>query len=224
MILQANLDNIQVELASRIGKAGPVKLQDDLATLRLMSIKDAPQILKWRTSDRTRFLHEGAKTLDDQIRWMSSRPGNEFNFVIECSCGSRIGMISLVNINLDKAVAEPARFIVEKVFSPGGFAVSASSLLYDLAFEKLQLSKLVGHIAEQNVGMVRWHENFGMEVTGFSDSAETIRNLGTKMVSIRLTRNRYDTITVPRMNAYLQLIRQKMQDNHCPCSIATSKS
>jgi RimJ/RimL family protein N-acetyltransferase len=202
---------------------GPFKLQNDLATLRLMSTEDAPQILQWRTSDRSRFLHEGAKTVDDQIRWMSSRPGNEFNFIIECSCGCPIGMISLVNINPDKAVAEPARFIVGKAFSSGGFAVSASSLLYDLAFERLQIEALVGHVAEQNVAMVRWHESFGMEVTGFSESAENIRGLGTKMVSIRLTRDRYRTITVPRMNAYLQLIRKKTNDSRCPCSMATSK-
>lgn len=200
-------------------------LENDILRLRKMNTSDAEQTLGWRLSSRARYLHAGALTIQDQKNWIRHRPDNELNFIIECICRTAVGMISLVDVDTERKRGEPARFIIPKAFSRAGFAVGACYLLYRFAFEDLGLSQLRGSIAEQNKGMVRWHEYFGMEVTGTAESAADIRGLGKKTVEISLSMRRYKDIALPRMTSYLSDVRSQLAKHVCACSmIGNSRS
>jgi RimJ/RimL family protein N-acetyltransferase len=189
-----------------------------------MALRDASKILAWRQSDRARFLHEGARTLEEQIAWMSVRPATEFNFVIECTCGSAVGMLSLVDVDENSRSAEPARFIIDRQYSKGGFAVSAMALLYDFAFRELSLELLKGHIAQANRAMLRWHVHFGMEVIGETESTVDIRGVGRSLVSIELRADKYRAFTEPLMRAAVQNLVAAIGPHNCACSLSRQKT
>lgn len=189
-----------------------------------MALRDASKILGWRQSDRARFLHEGARTLEEQIAWMSVRPSTEFNFVIECTCGSAVGMLSLVDVDENSRSAEPARFIIDRRHSRGGFAVSAMALLYDFAFRELSLELLKGHIAQANKAMLRWHVHFGMEVIGETESEVDIRGVGRSLVSIELRAGKYWAFTEPLMRAAVQNLVVAIESYTCACSSSWQKT
>jgi RimJ/RimL family protein N-acetyltransferase len=133
-------------------------------------------------------------------------------------------MLSLVGIDERSQSAEPARFIIERQFSKGGFAVSAMAILYDFAFRKLGLKLLVGHIAEANEAMLRWHLYFGMEVTGKAESRMDIRGFGKSMVSMELRADRYRSFTQPRMRIAAQNLIAAIGSNRCACSLSRGRT
>lgn len=193
-------------------------LRHDFGRLRNISESDASTILKWRTSPRARFIHKGAETLDEQISWMRRRPRNELNFMIECSCGRVVGMISLVNINQKLGSGESARFFVDQRYSQMGFAVLGMHMLYRVAFLALDLKLVVGFVAVANKNMVRWHENFGMVTVGTAESTQDIRGLGRELVEMHLSKDRYIEFTLPKMEKTLTVFFPRFPSEQCPCS------
>ena len=203
---------------SNHGDNWDLNLTDDLAMLRPMSLKYAREILIWRSSERAKYLHEGAKSLSEQREWMRNRPTSELNFMILCVCEQLVGMVSLIGVDQVEGVAEPARFFIRQEYSACGFAVVAMHQLYELAFRTLSLELLVGGIAEQNVKMLRWHQHFGMVESGQSESKEDVRGLGRTLVTIELTSARYFSFTLPKMSAYVEQLRSRKPPNRCLCS------
>ena len=110
-------------------------------TLRPLSLSDASITLQWRQSSRAIFLNRGAQTHEEQERWISSRPMNEYNFIICLQDDRPVGMVSLSDIDLTHRRAEPGRFLIGEEELVRGIPVAAESmkLLYTLAFEKILL-------------------------------------------------------------------------------------
>ena len=120
--------------------------------LRLIRESDAAVTLKWRQRDRAKFLNAGSSTVKEQADWISSRPPNEFNFIIEIKSGEAVGMVSLVDIDLKNLHAQTARFLIGEEDLVKGIpaAVEAMKLIYEVAFEILKLKRLYGTVASKN--------------------------------------------------------------------------
>lgn len=194
-------------------------LRNEFSFLRPLEESDARITIQWRTSARSNLLHRGAETVAEQADWIRSRPNDELNFMVCCSCGRDVGMISLVNIIPARASAEPARFLVDRKYSAAGFAVSAIDNLYRLAFAHLHLSILFGKVVAINPGMIKWQQKFGMEKVGESENEFDLNGATSAMVYMELSRTRYDVVTVPEIDRYFSALRRRTASKQCPCSI-----
>lgn len=193
-------------------------LKNECSFLRPLEETDARITFQWRTSARTNLLHRGAETVAEQTEWIRSRPNEELNFIICCSCGRDVGMISLVNVTSARGTAEPARFFVDRKYSSSGFAVSAIDNLYRLAFAHLDLSVMFGKVATVNSRMIRWQQKFGMEIVGESEEKVDLRGATSTLVYMELSRTRYDVVTVPEIDRFFSVLRGRTVSKPCPCS------
>lgn len=136
--------------------------------LRPLVVEDAEKTLRWRKSDRAGMLNQGAGSVEQQARWIESRPASERNFVIALKDGEAVGMLSLVEIDLHNSRAETGRFLIGEEERVKGVpaAVEAMALLYDLAFNRLGLSRLYGTVAAANTLMIKWQKFLGMKEEG----------------------------------------------------------
>ena len=193
-------------------------LKNEFSFLRPLEETDARITFQWRTSARSNLLHRGAETVAEQTEWIRSRPNEELNFMICCSCGRDVGMISLVNITSERGTAEPARLLVDRKYSSSGFAVSAIDNLYRLAFAHLDLNMMFGKVATVNSRMIRWQEKFGMEIIGESEEKVDLNGATSTLVFMKLSRTRYDVVTVPEIDRFFSVLRGRTRSKACPCS------
>ena len=144
------------------------ELHGEFVVLRPLRIEDAALTHQWRLSDRAQHLNGAAASVEDQARWIAARPAGEFNYVIQLKDGAPIGMLSLVNIDMDNRRAESARFLIGDETAARGVpaAVEAMKLLYELAFDRLGLERVHGIVAEPNHLMVKWQKFLGMKEEG----------------------------------------------------------
>jgi RimJ/RimL family protein N-acetyltransferase len=183
------------------------RLVGEFVVLRQLVVEDAALTHAWRQSDRARLLNGAAASLEDQKRWIASRPPGEFNYVIELIDGTAIGMLSLVNVDLANRRAESARFLIGDEDAARGVpaAVEAMALLYELAFDRLGLERVYGVVEERNHLMVKWQKYLGMKEEGrfrrhfLSDGAFH------DAIALALLADDYRTVSLPRMRSLIRL-------------------
>lgn len=180
-------------------------LQGTFVNLRPLVSADARVTLQWRQHDRARLLNAGSETIEQQTRWIESRPATEQNFIIELKDHTPIGMLSLVDINPQLKRAEPARFLIgeEKAASRVPAAVEAMKLLYELAFDELKLMRVYGTIAEENHRMIKWQKYLGMKEEGRLRRHYFINGRFQDAVCLGLLEEEYRSVTLPRIRALL---------------------
>ena len=143
-------------------------LRGDMTTLRPLGVGDAEITLKWRLSPRAKFLQRGAQTVEAQRSWIRARgDAGDFNFIIEYR-DRPVGMVSLVEINLQHRTVEPGRLLIgeQEVVGQAPVAFEAELLLYDYAFDELGMHKLYGLVIEDNVGMLKTRLYLGYKQDG----------------------------------------------------------
>jgi RimJ/RimL family protein N-acetyltransferase len=143
-------------------------LEGRYVVLRPLAPDDAEITFRWRSGARARLLNKGADSVDAQRGWISSRPGDEYNFIIQLKTGRPVGMLSLTGVDAVNRHAEPGRFLIGEEDAVRGVpaAVEAMMLLYDFAFDTLGLVRVFGTIAAENRRMVKWQTYLGMREEG----------------------------------------------------------
>jgi diamine N-acetyltransferase len=143
-------------------------LEGETVRLRRLAVADAAMTLRWRLSDRAALLNRGATTAEAQAAWIASRGPRELNFVIELVDGTPVGMLSLIDLDLEQGRAEPSRFLIGEPEKVQGLPVAAEAmlLLYELAFERLGLRRVYGTVASENPLMIKWQKYLGMKEEG----------------------------------------------------------
>jgi len=93
---------------------------------------------------------------------------SEYNFIIETKSQMPIGMLSLSGIDVVNRVGEPGRFLIGDEEGAQGLpaAAEAIKLLYELAFDQLELRRVWGLVASENRRMVKWQTHLGMTREG----------------------------------------------------------
>lgn len=173
--------------------------------LRPIEASDSLITFKWRSASRAKLLNTGAASVEDQKKWILSRPTSEFNFIIELKGGEPVGMLSLIDIDFKNLHAEPARFLIgEKDLVKGiPAAVEAMKLLYEMAFGELKLKRLYGTIAAKNKLMIKWQKYLGMKEEGLLRQHYFIDNEWQDAVILGLLHNEYFEDVLPKMNRLL---------------------
>lgn len=161
--------------------------------------------LRWRLSDRASLLNRGASTLEEQRRWILSRPATELNFVIEVRSGRPVGMLSLIAIDTQNKRAEPARFLIGEPDAVRGepVAVEAMRLLYGLAFDQLGLRRLYGTVASGNSLMIKWQKYLGMREEGRLREHYYLDGRSQDAVCLGMMEVEYRDVALPRMSALI---------------------
>lgn len=134
-----------------------------------LTIDDAELTFKWRNLERAQFLNKGSASIDQQRAWIAARPESEINWIITLKqSGVKVGMLSLINININSRNAESARFLIGDEEAVKGIPVAAEAMkiLYDFAFTHLNLHKVYGQIAAINKSMIKWQKYLGMKEEG----------------------------------------------------------
>jgi RimJ/RimL family protein N-acetyltransferase len=179
--------------------------------LRPLGGGDAEMTLRWRMSRRAALLNPGARTVDQQREWIASRPLSEYNFIIEAGPGRAVGMVSLIDINMNHRRAEPARFLIGEPELVRGIpaAVEAMKLVYELAFDRLHLVRVHGIMAAGNRAMVTWQKYLGMREEGRLRSHYFMDGKFQDAVCLGLLVDEYRTITLPRMRALMAMAAEE---------------
>lgn len=189
-------------------------LTGEFVALRPLAVEDAAITHQWRLSARARHLNGAAASVEDQARWIASRPGDEFNFVIQLADGQPIGMVSLVNIDLANRRAESARFLIGEEQAAHGVpaAVEAMKLLYELAFDRLGLERVHGLIEDRNHLMIKWQKYLGMKEEGRFRRHFLMDGEFVDAVTLGLLADEYRAVTLPRMQALLGMGRTRTNE------------
>jgi len=190
------------------------KLIGSYTSLRPIQIDDAEVTLRWRSSDRASMLNAGANNLDEQVNWIESRPPNEYNFIIELSDFTPIGMLSLIGINSIHRHAETARFLIGEEDLVRGIpvAVEAMKLIYAFAFDELRLVRLFGTVASGNPLMIKWQKYLGMKEEGRMRNHYFINGKWQDAIILGLLADEYRNQSLPRMNALISAARRESEN------------
>ncbi len=174
--------------------------------LRPLRVEDAELTLTWRQGARTTYLNRGAQTQSEQIAWIGSRPGDEFNFIIELRSGAPVGMLSLIGIDTVNRRGEAARFLIGEPAAVQGVpaAVESMKLLYQLAFDDLKLQRIYGTVPSDNRLMIKWQKFLGMQEEGRLRRHYFLDGRFQDAVCLGLLEDEYRSVALPRMNALIR--------------------
>ncbi len=180
-------------------------LEGMCVNLRPLVESDAEITFQWRISKRAALLNHGAQTVEQQAKWISSRPQTEFNFIIETKEQRPIGMLSLIAIDRANRRGESARFLIGDENAAKGIpaAVEAMKLLYQLAFDELKLERIYGTVASDNSLMIKWQKYLGMKEEGRLRRHYFINDRYQDAVCLGLLADEYRTTSLPKMSALI---------------------
>ena len=178
-------------------------LSGEFINLRPLDLSDAELTLGWRQSERASLLNKGAENVEQQARWIASRPASELNFVIELKDGRPVGMLSLTSIDHVNSRAESSRFLIGEEAAVQGVPVAAEAmlLLYELAFDRLGLHRVYGTVAGDNVRMIKWQLFMGMAQEGRLQDHYFINGHFQDAVCLGLLEPSFRRVALPRLKA-----------------------
>ncbi|MFZ5542148.1 MAG: GNAT family N-acetyltransferase [Pseudomonadota bacterium] len=190
-------------------------LVGDFVNLRPLQIEDAELTFGWRQSGRATLLNQGAQTVEQQARWIASRPRSEYNFIIETKSHRPIGMLSLSGVDEVNRRGEPGRFLIGDEAGAQGIpaAAEAMKLLYELAFDRLRLLRVCGTVASDNTLMIKWQRYLGMVEEGRLREHYFINGRFQDAVFFGLLEREYRNVTLPRLNALIAAGRMRVAVN-----------
>jgi RimJ/RimL family protein N-acetyltransferase len=188
-----------------------ITLNGEFVTLRPLVPADAELTLSWRQSERAINLNKGAQTVAQQAAWIASRPASEHNFMIVLKSGQPVGMVSLVGIDTEHRHAEPARFLIGEEEAVRGIpaAVEAMKLLYELAFDRLELLRVYGAVVSDNPLMLKWQKFLGMKEEGRQRQHLFINGHFQDSIMLGMLADEYRKSALPRMKMLIAAGRNR---------------
>jgi len=174
----------------------------DLVPLRM---DDAELTFRWRQGARAAHLNRGAADIGQQAAWIAARPTSEYNFIIRLKDGRPVGMLALCGIDDLHRHAESGRFLIGDEEAVKGIpaAVEAMKMLYELAFDRLKLTRVFGTIAADNKLMIKWQKFLGMKEEGRLRNHYFINGHFQDCVMLGILEHEYRDMALPRMTSLI---------------------
>lgn len=186
-------------------------ISGEFIELRKLKAGDAEITMKWRNSARASMLNKASSSLEEQIAWIARRPDSEQNYIIQTRKGLPVGMLSLINIDLEHLRAESGRFLIGDEEAVKGIpaAVESMKLLYDLAFKYYKLQRVYGTVASDNTLMIKWQKYLGMKEEGRLRRHYFIDGRFQDAVCLGILAEEYEKDAKPRMMALMKISNHK---------------
>lgn len=180
-------------------------LQGEFVDLVPLRAEHAELTFAWRQGARAAYLNRGAADVAQQAAWIASRPASEYNFIIALKDGRPVGMLALCGIDEGHRHAESGRFLIGDEDAVKGIpaAVEAMKLLYELAFDRLGLTRVFGTIAADNKLMIKWQRFLGMKEEGRLRNHYFINGHFQDCVMLGILDDEYRSAALPRMNSLI---------------------
>lgn len=105
-------------------------------------------------------------------------------------------MLSLIHVSELHRHAESARFLIDQTGRSPVESVEAMKLLYELAFETLQLDRVFGFVVSGNGPMLKWQKYFGMKEEGRLRQHYRFQNETHDAVCVGILKEEYRTIAL----------------------------
>lgn len=139
--------------------------------LKIVTEEDAEDIYKWRTSASGSYLNQPPNySIESQKNWIKTRGSNEINFIIysKGNASTKVGMISIVNIDQQNKKAEVGRLLLdEKLLTESNpFGLEALKITYSIVLNDWGFNKIHGTILGLNEKMIKLQDYLGMEKEG----------------------------------------------------------
>lgn len=137
--------------------------------LRTAEISDAKFILSLRLNKKlSRYLKPTNPSIENQKHWIEQKQNhkNDYHMIIELKDGTQIGVIAVYNIQDD--IFEWGRWIISPN-SPIYVSLESCYLAYNFAFNTLGLMATKSKIRKNNKSILRFHINYGAEITKEND-------------------------------------------------------
>ena len=147
------------------------KITRRYVTLLKVSVHDAEDIYRWRTSKSGEFLHQPLNySVESQRKWITSRTGEEINYIIyRNDLMEKVGMVSIYEVNYEDMVTNVGRLILDEKYIHNKTPYGLESLLitYDYAFNTMGFRKITGVILGSNVKVYELQKYLGMTQEGY---------------------------------------------------------
>jgi RimJ/RimL family protein N-acetyltransferase len=183
-------------------------LKGKLSKLRPIKISDAEMTLKWRLSDRAKFMQSGAKTIKEQEAWIRNAllKDNELTFVIEFNDIS-VGMFAICNINKAYRHCSIDRLLIGEKELVGSFPVAFESelLLCDYVFNEMDMHKIYGDIMEDNKEMIKFRKYLGYSFDGVLRDQYIFNEIFKDTLLVSLLKKEYVTKSRNRLLGLIRL-------------------
>ncbi len=170
--------------------------------LRLLELNDDVITFKWRNSIRAKLLNQGAKTVEEQRKWIdkSIKDDTQHNFIIRYK-SIPVGMVSLLDIDKIKSAAQAGRLIIgEEEFCRGKQVVcDALILLYEHAFSTLNLKNVYGHIDKKNILMQKFHKFTGVKLFNESELFFDQNLFKNDYINIQISKTEYENVVKTKL-------------------------
>jgi RimJ/RimL family protein N-acetyltransferase len=160
--------------------------------LRPIALSDAKFIVELRNdSTLTKYLHPISPLVKDQEAYLENyftREG-DYYFVIERM--NPEGLIALYNIDKNAKKAEFGRWVLRRGSQA---AVESALLLYQVAFNHLNLERVYCHTIKENHKVVSFHNSCGLTTERILRQHVTLNNIYYDVVEQRLIRERWPDV------------------------------
>lgn len=145
-------------------------LESENLRLRALKVEDLKFLNEWRNDLENKIMAQGHRlpvSLIQDENWLNSKMGNthssEVFFMLETHEGkSPIGLIQLNNIDYVSGTAIWGFIIGDKAMRGKGYSREAALLLFDFAFNVLNLRKIIGYTIAFNEATFNMLKNIGV--------------------------------------------------------------
>jgi RimJ/RimL family protein N-acetyltransferase len=138
-------------------------------------VEDAEFILSLRLDpELSRFINETSPSVENQEAWIHEylRRAGDYYFIIEqASSHIPVGTIAVYSLDAENRHAEWGRWIIQP---PHPAAVESALLIYQVAFEILQLEEVYCRTLTDNRPVVSFHNSCGLDTRSVGELTATI--------------------------------------------------
>ena len=152
-------------------------IENDLVRLRLLQENDLPMTLRWRNQDHIRrwFFCSDVITPEQHTKWFLQHitRDDDFVFIIEQIHRNYrpVGQVALYNIDWTAFQAEFGRLMIgEPDASSKGLARAATRAALRIAFDHMELNKVLLEVYAENRKAIAIYEEIGFKTDGTLDN------------------------------------------------------
>ncbi len=140
-------------------------------TLRMMTVDDTDDVIRWRNSEAvsSHFIYRKPLTREDHLNWIKNgvETGKVVQFIIvETETQKSLGSVYMRDIDHTHQKAEFGIFIGEDIARGKGYGTIATSLILKYAFEELNLNKVMLRVFADNLSAIACYKKAGFVEEG----------------------------------------------------------
>ena len=179
-----------------------VVLKNEERTLRPVTVEDAEFIVRLRNQAHAKnCVNDTSTDVEKQRQWIRDylKRDNEYYWIIETPDGEPFGTISLYHYDAEKNQIESGRWIKLKDGNNVYNLFKSIVQFYDFAFDVLKVDKLVFDVVATNKRVIRYHQSYGVEITGTERNAVVLGGVPHDVVWMQVSREKW-----PEIRAFLE--------------------